>query len=244
MTGDHVPPKGCGNDKPMQVRRLLLGVDGKLRADVAKGRRGVEFFTLCAKCNNARVGGNNDEALADLFTSARAARRSGRWQYKATLRPGAILRSILGHMVAVKTKLDGVHTDRDIRRFLVSGKPLSPSIGVYVWHYGRNDIVIARDFTVLDLIHGEASGILSVIKFGPLALCVAKDGPDLFEHTSFHQYATTAVDERIEVTLDFTQSIALDYPELAQRVNPGLAVLMGQSASEDSISARPAPPRR
>lgn len=100
-----------------------------------------------------------------------------------TIRPGAVLRSVLGHVLAAKVEDDAVTTDEKLRDYFMGKSGLDNDIKVYCWLYPRGATIVSRDFTFVELEgRGEKSpGLLSVVKFFPLAFCVLDGSGQLRE---------------------------------------------------------------
>ena len=232
LTDDHVPTKGWGNDSLIEVRRFL-GEQFKAKQAILKCQGGVFFKTLCRQCNGEVLGGIPDAGLAELVAVCRKQFGREKRTFEAVLRPNAILRSILGHMISLRN-----YTERDmtldvmIRNYLIHGKPLDARIKVYVWPFIIPDrLVIARDFVFADLKSREVSGILNVIKFDPLAVVVQLDGSD-FSAPSFHEFATAGANEEFRLALQFSTVFDPDFPEQAQTVDPKYVVVAGKGFTD------------
>ena len=94
----------------------------------SKSHNGLKWRTLCRPCNGDIVG-RWDPALGD-FTKHAEQMLSPRVVLPRSItlkiRGGAVLRSILGHMVAAKTQGDAVPVDAKIREHLLGKSPLDP----------------------------------------------------------------------------------------------------------------------
>jgi hypothetical protein len=232
LTDDHVPTKGWGNDRLIRVRRLRNDEYSKPAPPITC-RGGVRFRTLCAECNNSRLGGNIDAALAELVAVCKKQFEREKSTFTASLRPSAILRAILGHMVAVRP-----HTERDMtldvmaREFLVQGKPLSPHVHVNVWRFlVPDELVIGRDIVVGDTQTQQTSGILNVIKFYPIAAVVQLDGAT-FDAPSFSEFANVPTSEYLDLTLQFSTPFHPNFPEEAAWLEPRYFQLVGKGYAD------------
>lgn len=147
-----------------------------------------------------------------------------------------VLRSLLGHIAAAKTQDDAVKTDDKIRDYLVGGGPLDPAIKVYCWIYPYRPIVVAKDFTFVEVEGegGKSSGLVSVIKFFPLAFCVLDGSGDLNAEriTTLHEFAKLGSDSLAEIALWRTPIIQPGWPERAM----GNHIVLGGRTYVDSVT--------
>jgi hypothetical protein len=151
-------------------------------------------------------------------------------------RASAILRSVLGHIVAAKTQDDQVPLDGKIRSYLADSEALDPSIKVYCWLYPFLPIVVARDFTfVVVRQNAEGSpGIVSVLKFFPLAFCVVdgRGGLNPEGLTTLHEFATRDTNDLIDLTVWRDPLLPPGWPERSQ----GDHVVLGGRTYIDSVT--------
>ena len=230
LTWDHVPPKVCGNTRFVLVNRLFGDVL-KTPPATSRSRNGTKYQTLCGPCNTFL--GGFDEALGE-FSSEIIAYASGTRDREApfapSIRPSAILRSVLGHLLAAKLDTDSVPIDSWIRDYL-NGLPLDSRLKVYYWFFPYQLTVIARDFTFNDLSNfWNMDGLASVLKFLPLAFLVTDANVPLpFE--TLHQFSALAPSEAVAVPFNFEVSMTPYWPERPQRLH----VVLGGAAFFDAM---------
>lgn len=244
LTDDHVPPQCCGNDKAVRARRLFGGELVARQVDARSGN-GLKFRTLCKDCNG-RILGSWDGALGDF---ARAVKRIARSalelpsQVSLNIQAGAVVRSVLGHIVATKVQDDEVTTDHRIRKYLKGSPALPASFKVYCWLYPFEPTVVSRDFTFVDLQPpGRATpGIVSVIKFYPLAFCLLDGEGKLDEKyvTSLHPYAAMRPSDETTIEFRCKPIVRPEYPQHAYRTHAAV----GGRTYMDSVFAVAENPR-
>ncbi len=230
LTGDHVPPRACGNKNRVKID-LYLAESHREKPVTRTGYRGVEFKTLCAECNNVRVG-SHDGAFGEFVALLRAAAESStRNAYEISFRPSAVIRSILGHVVAAQTVTSSADPEVAIRDFLVNGSPLEQRFKIHYWLYNQSRIVVVPDFVLSDFVMHKVSGILSVTKFDPVVICVEFDGDFPFGVPTLHQHASRASSEIVTDTVDLTPTLHPDFPERGPFFDARYAVVMSELSS-------------
>jgi len=150
---------------------------------------------------------------------------------------GAVVRATLGHIVASKLVIDASSPDVAMRSYLLNNKPLDADMRVQFWHYPYDDMSIARDFVVTDLQNKVKTGILSVIKFRPIALCASFDGPQL-NCPDITQYASLDPTTEVSVHISIADTYASLWPEHASIVNPYHALTVGAAFVESGVETR------
>jgi hypothetical protein len=239
LTDDHIPPQCCGNDKAIVARRIYAEELVARQVD-ARSNNGLKWRTLCRPCNGDIVG-RWDPALGE-FTKQLEAIVSPTLVLPQvvsfSIRGGAVLRSVLGHVLAAKTKSDAVPADSKIREFLRGLGPLHPNVEVYCWLYPYRPIVVARDFTWVELEGGGSAspGLATVIKFFPLAFLIVdangKGSVDSRFMTALHSYATLDEKSVIDVSVCRSPIIAPGWPERTM----GNHVVLGGQTYIDAVT--------
>lgn len=238
LTDDHVPPRCCGNDKEIVARRVYADELIARQVD-ARSRNGLKFRTICKPCNGDLLG-SWDGALGAFAEQARlllAENLVKPARVHLRIRAGAVLRSVLGHMLSVKVQDDDIPVDGKIRDYLLGRAPLDPSIVVYCWLYPFGPTVISRDFTFVEVVGkgGKSPGIVSVIKFFPLAFCIldarGPHGPG-GAVTPLHQFAELDISTEADIEMFTSPIIHPGWPERAM----GNHVVLGGRAHTDSLT--------
>ncbi|TAN30917.1 hypothetical protein EPN29_14210 [bacterium] len=237
LTYDHIPPQCCGNDRAIVARRIYAAELVARQVD-SRSHNGLKYRTLCKSCNG-RLIGRWDDALGEFTRQVEsivspALALPDRVSFN--VRPGAIVRPLLGHVVAAKTQDDAIATDEKIRDYLVRNRALDSAVKVYCWLYPYRPIVVSRDFTFLEVEgeSGKSPGIVSVIKFFPLAFCVLDGAGEVNAEriTTLREFTTMDVDARADIALWRTPVIQPGWPERAM----GNHLVLGGRTYVDSVT--------
>jgi len=243
LTRDHVPPKCCGNDKDVVARRIYADEMIAESIDV-RARGGLRYKTLCETCNGNKVLGGWDDALGEFTAQVETIVDPALdlpQHVTFHVRAGAILRSILGHIVAAKTQDDDSALDHNIREYLLGRAQLDPEIRVYAWLYPYRPIVVARDFMFFQIAGDglQVGGLASLIKFYPLAFCVLDhehSSIDTHFLTTLHELADTAPDASADLVV--WRSPIID-PSWPQRPKGNHMVIAGKTFFDSVTTTEP-----
>lgn len=182
-----------------------------------RSRNGLKYATLCGGCNSKL--GQYDGALAELVTITEAHLKGTdglRTLFRPAVRPGAIVRSLLGHIMSAKLESDEVQLDCWIRDYL-NGQPLNENVWIYFWLYPYPVTTVARDFVFHDgWNHGTSDGMSSVIKFFPWAFLVADEDLDLPLPT-LNQFASLTPAKVISIAVNLEIYMPAFWPERPNR---------------------------
>jgi hypothetical protein len=236
LTYDHVPPRCCGNDRAVVVRRVF---ERELAAPQfgVKSHNGLKFRTLCKTCNSELLG-SWDTAIGDFSRQAAPiALPTVDLPDKVTIsvRPGAIVRSFLGHIIAAKVRDEESKTDATIRAYLTGSAALPATFKVYCWLYPFEPVIVSLDFTFVQIGSPLPSpGVVSVVKFFPLGFCFIDGNGSLAEDhiTALHGFAELAPSETATITLARKPVLDPAYPNLPR----GNHMVLGGRTYTDSIT--------
>ena len=90
--------------------------------------------------------------------------------------PTAIIKAIMGHILAAKTDVCNGDADKATRDYLFNDNAILPSnIRLFCWYYPYDGTIIATDRMDADLING-GSVWYSVLKYYPLAFLLMSNG--------------------------------------------------------------------
>jgi hypothetical protein len=248
LTEDHTPPKCCGRGTPMELRNLrdkMSSADGKWEQQPRQFQAGVSFRSLCERCNTQVLGAKYDPALGEFSAQVRALASSPLTLPHAldvTIRPQAIMRSVLGHLAAqgVERYQKGPYTE-PIRDYLLdSDLPLPSPLRIYYWLYPYRSTVLIRDMARIEhLGSGRGAVAFWLMKFYPLAFMVtlSESSQRLYRMDDLDRFAHLPFKEHVTVRLSLWRLIPGHWPENPQGT---AAVLSGPQA----MIADPLPPRR
>lgn len=191
LTDDHVPPKGTrqvGKVDLLPIAQALQLEPLRSRRGARKFQNGVYFRSICAECNNSRLGATYDPELIKFSNAVSQiyAAKHVRLPLEVNIRcrPGLIARSVLGHLLAI-----GVNrTERTpaldaIRAFVVDvTKPLPEEIDIHYWPYPFQPQVQIRDAVLLDDFFSKQI-VFWCLKYNPVGFIVTFDNkhPELVQ---------------------------------------------------------------
>lgn len=179
LTEDHTPPKGCVRPTALQIQHLMdaLSAEHAVRRK-SSSNNGVRFKSLCARCNNAKLGGEYDPALIS-FTSDVARYATSRIALPPTIQvraqPQKIARAVWGHLAAAAVNGYGQWKDAAALKewFLTGAHALPPGLRMHYWFYPHQPQIIVRGFGFFDTSNPKAIVVGWVMKFFPLAFLIA-----------------------------------------------------------------------
>ena len=241
LSEDHIPPKGTLIKKNFWIDnfgRIFLKSENKPRLKFSQS--GIRFETICASCNNKLS--KYDRKLI-RFASDIQSLIINRENIKSLTKisvnifPNAIMRSVLGHLLAAKTETDNVVPDNKIRSFILNDSlPVHEDIHILYWFYPYSNIRISRDFTMSSK-RGTFSnfGFYSVIKFFPIAFLIS-DLPFYEGLPSLDEYKNLSVNHQSKIELSIFPMKEEDWPESVTEDNHFVA---GGRSFMDSLIAKP-----
>lgn len=240
LTWDHVPPQGGIELKPVEqetiFHRLTTDTENKV---FTISQNGVKFRTICGQCNNYWLGKKYDPVLNE-FALTLGKLLQTTIQLPSVIhirtRPTAIIRAILGHLLAAKAHIDTVVLDDEIRSFFFDeNAPIPKSMHVFYWIYPYTSIVVLRDIA-MPAIRGKFDnyGFFNIIKYFPIAYLIS-DTPSyegLQELTTFRNLKSN---EFAEIPIQLHQVKHPAWPEIIDEQN----MIMGGQSIQSSIHATP-----
>ncbi len=204
LTWDHVPPQGSIDVRPVDVRFWVNHFSQVARhpvnmyegpgtvkeeLDLRHGsQNGLKFYTLCAECNNARLGRRYDPEFNRVSNEVGKAVRAAfeaHLQLPFTIeihaRTHLLLRSVIGHLLAAHCSTDQQQPLRGFDEgfyrnlrdyFLDESLPIPPDIRVYYWPYPSAEQIAITGLGIADR-DGGPHVIGDLLKFFPMAFFVA-----------------------------------------------------------------------
>ncbi|MBD2490209.1 hypothetical protein [Aulosira sp. FACHB-615] len=177
LSDDHVPPKACPPAKSRIISKLLYEMIGYKSFRPRISQNGVVFKTICEDCNNRILGHQYDWALGEFSTRIESFLESSLSlpeSFEVECYPNAVMRSVLGHLLAAKTETDEVVIDNLIRPCIKDKSlPVPDDISIFYWIYPYEETVICRDFVVpIARDKFNEFGFFNLVKFYPLAFLV------------------------------------------------------------------------
>lgn len=221
LTEDHTPPKGCYRPTAMEVFHLHQIASGQPPPRRYTSNNGVRFRSLCATCNNERLGSQHDPALIAFSKDV-----SRVCQFRKTLprdfnvcgKPQRIARSVFGHLAAAAVdgygQLQGYEDRRDW--FLSDNAALPTAFQIYHWLYPVREQVLVRGFG-FTTDFGTGAGNLFfgwLLKFYPLAFLLATNDKGLrLSLPDLDAGGAIGLDDEVELPFRLRPGIHPHFPE-------------------------------
>jgi len=227
LTADHVPPKGCANISPVEIRTLTKALN-KTSEKPRYSQNGVKFRTICSVCNNDRLGGEYDKEIINLANEITQYYRpildSGLSLpsiQKITIKPQRLARAIIGHLLAaepvknVKAKpVDAPFPNKLREYFLDQSQDLPEGIEIYYWLYPSKTHVIIKGCG-LAILGAGCSAVGHIMKFFPLVFYVVHNRPEkmVIPHNMLVIEKTTEIDQLAEIEINYNNVPPIGWPE-------------------------------
>lgn len=237
LTDDHIPPKGAVRISQMEMLHLVAA----LTADppTKKNRisqNGVKFRTICAECNNVRLGRDTDPDLVSLTQQVAAILRSPLTLPRSLglrIRPQRVLRAVVGHVLAygVNRVPAGPFEDALAAYFLDTSMAIPKSFDCFYWLYPYNDQLVVRDAIRMDTRLPEDENILfKLLKFYPVAFLLTWKKPSVFNPPvpNLCDHRSTQFDSEVEAAFNLLPLPPRRWPETPDV--PSACVLYGGDA--------------
>ncbi len=240
LTWDHVPPKGGIELLPVEIDRIASELmSGKQSKKPEISPDGLKFRTLCADCNSLL--GQYDPALNEFALAV------GRFLHPSLhlpnllhleAKPTAIIRAVLGHLLAARLGSVEAFFDPDIRTIVFDPDTAIPdNISVFYWVHPYAQQIVFRE-ALMPKKRGDFSDFqrIGTLKYFPIGFLVT-DAPqyeNLDALTHWRDQPSTAIAEipiRIKEVRD---------PFWPEAPTPSNFLLFGQEGME-SVKAHPKP---
>lgn len=226
LSKDHIPPRSCPPAKPRVVSRLTHKLIGDESFQPKFTQDGQTYQTICRDCNNF-LGSNYDSSLCDLSQKIQRFVESSIIlpdYFEVECQPNAIIRSILGHLLAAKTRTDQEVVDQLIRPCILNPYlPVPEDIHVFYWVYPYDATIIFRDF-MMPSVRGKIKGggleilsvelaIFSLIKFYPIAFLVTYQLSNYERLESLHNFNNFNFKDIANITINLNSGKYFTWPE-------------------------------
>lgn len=239
LSEDHVPPKNCLPAKDLIIKKLWyqMGIDNSFRPRLAQN--GVTYRTICNSCNNL-LGTKYDWILGDFAKKIETFVESTvilPTCFEVECQPNAIMRSILGHLLAAKTETDQVITDQLIRPCILDpSEPIHDDIHIYYWVYPYKEIVVFRDFS-MPAVRGKFHEVafFNMLKFYPIAFLITHQLLQYEGLDSLHKFNQFSPNDKATIPIRLRPVRKKTWPEKCENDN---FIAVGRTIS-DSVHAVP-----
>lgn len=215
LSDDHVPPKGTFKPGTIRVHCYPESHQGEIhRTHIS--HNGLKFRTICSSCNN-NLGSMYDVHLKKFLNRLSSALSSPLILPNPLMikgHPTAIIKAIMGHILAAKTDVCNGDADKATRDYLFNDNAILPSsIRLFCWYYPYGGTIIATDRIDADLINC-GSVWYSVIKYYPLAFLLMSNGNGMSDPnvTELTKYNHNNEQEEIDIPI-YLHKFPIDYPE-------------------------------
>jgi len=238
LTYDHIPPKSCGNES---ITRINFPHNNK---QTENANRGLRFRTICADCNNRRLG-----ILDDNFNKTVKEYRSyvesklifnGKVRFDGDI--NLIKRFIIGHILAgydlpISSETPHFQETSEYRKKLLQyfnndNSALPDTVKIHYWVHNYNNIVFSPAFLyIANLIDEKSIVTCSLLKFYPFGFLIVDYGTTTYRLNlpELKSCDTTKFD------LCFNSDLFLHY-DYPFNVNQGSAIMSTKHAVHYSIN--------
>jgi len=239
LSMDHVPPKVCPSAKNTVISKLFYQMTNNRAFRPRISQNGITFKTLCNACNNS-LGTRYDQCLGDFSRTIESSIESNLIlpsSFEMECRPNAIMRSVLGHLLAAKTETDEVIIDKLIRPCILDPSlPIHDDIHIFYWIYPYEKTIIFRDFG-MPAVRGQFNkpGFFNMIKFYPIAFLITHQLDEYEGLDSLHDFNHLSASARATISIKLNPVRNSTWPEECGMDN----FLIVGSTAKDSIYAIP-----
>lgn len=233
------PPQACPPANSRVISTLLYQIIGDTSFRPRHSQNGVTFKTICNDCNNL-LGSRYDWALgkfARRIESFVESNLSLPESFEVECQPNAVMRSVLGHLLAAKTETDEVVLDALIRPCVIDPSlPIHDDIYIFYWVYPYEETVILRDFC-MPSVRGKLQniGFFNLIKFYPLAFLVTHQLSSYEGLSSLYQFNQLLPSEKRNIQINLRSTRHSRFPEECSENN---FLALGRTA-KDSVYSLP-----
>ena len=238
LTWDHVPPKCCSNDQNVEIASFFDKMKGNNSTERPKiFQNGMKYRTICGDCNSL-LGSKYDDELNKLVKALTRLVNSSLIIppiIKLKVRPLPIIKSVVGHILAAKSQLDGSKCDSIFREFVLNeNAPIPEGLNLYYWIYPFENTIVVRDFAMMNVSGKDdfnKCSILQLLKFFPIAFMLSNVDScySLPSLTSCSKNISKETEREIPIL--FYRSVERFWPE---RISDG-NIMLATSETENAV---------
>lgn len=236
LSWEHVVPQAALFYDELVLTSLKQRIHGKL-VDYRQrfSQNGLKLRTVCSGCNS-RLGRELDPALIDFLRTVKNYAET-KLLYNSVLsincRPNAIIRAVIGHLIAAKFHVEYSEFDEVGRELLFDySKPIPDNLNVFYWAYPFKNIGAFRDVIMLsERGNFNSTSVFQILKCYPVSFLVTdvKEYSDLFPLWGFNSMKPT---KTAIIPLNLFAHHPPDWPESVDEDN----ILAVGQAGECSIT--------
>ena len=240
LSVDHVPPKVCPPIQSRVINKLLYQMTEDKGFKPRESQNGVWYQTICRECNS-KLGSEFDPALGDLCSKIeRLINSQSSLPNSLTIKchPNAVMKSVLGHLLAAKTQTDKVVIDQLTRECILNSKlPIPPDIHIFYWIYPYETTIILRDFA-MPAKRGvlNTTGSFNMIKFYPIAFLITYKLSQYENLLNLDRFNRLSPQDEADIELRLNPVRKMTWPEECKGLEN---YLMLGKAAEDSVFSTP-----
>jgi len=241
LTWDHVPPKGSITLQPVIQKTILEhfteGQGKFIRPSLSQN--GVKYKTICSRCNSDWLGSKYDPSLVSFSKDVGMFLKSNLvFPKKVEIRakPGAIMRALIGHLIAAKTEIDEVTVDKDLRiPFFDVNEMIPEKYHIFYWVYPYHIITVIRDILMpVDRKNLSNTGVYSLLKYFPLGFMLT-DQPYYEGLQELTRFRDLSWDSEVDIPVYLDNVKPYDWPNNVGNGN----IVFGGASFLSSVIARP-----
>ena len=255
LTIDHVPPRGCEPPTRKKIEFALSRYRDRVQ-DVGRpvtaiapriSQSGLNYNTLCSRCNSGLLGTAYDPALID-FSKQVAGRLNSPLHLPSTMtfqiEPQKVARAVWGHMasVGIDRYLKGPHTEAWSEWFHDEALPPPGGSSLFYWLYPYRRTVVGRDLGLLRLGQ-RSSSIVWMLKFYPIAFAWVHPGNNFgYPLHDMTPYLLNGVRSAQQIPLSFRRILheeALERPDTSLMIMAGRENVISTSMPMPAVVLRP-----
>jgi len=241
LTWDHVPPKGGIELHAVEIDRVtseLITEHQLQKPEISHD--GLKFRTLCAHCNSL-LGKKYDPALNEFaLTIGKLLKSSLQFPeiIHIEIKPTAVIRSVLGHLLAARLSIEDSFFDPDIRKTVFdSNMPIPEKLSVFFWVHPYAQQIVFRD-AIIPASRNNFNKLqrIGTLKYFPLGFLVTDihKYENLYDLTHWRKESTST---KVEIPIRLNEIRDPYWPEAPSSNN---FLLLGQEGLE-SVRAHPKP---
>ncbi len=239
LTWDHVPPKGGIDLAPVEIDRVTSHFISNFKLENPEiSNDGLKYRTLCSRCNSI-LGNKYDPALNDFAKTLAKLLNSSLYlpeTIKLSIRPTAVIRAVLGHLLTARLSSVDSFFDPTIRELVLNDEiPIPKNISVFYWIHPFAQQIVFRDALMPSRI-GNFSEFqrIGFLKYFPLGFLVS----DISEYEglgSLSIWRNEPSSKIVEISVRLNQFRGAFWPEAP---SPGNFLMFGADGLE-SLMAHP-----
>ncbi|NLE24291.1 MAG: hypothetical protein GX625_02950 [Clostridiaceae bacterium] len=236
MSEDHIPPRSVQPFLNIVAFNPLNMRTDDYVPNTYYSQNGLKFPTICSSCNSKLQ--KYDASLRHLVHDLRKFANSKLYlpgEIRLAARPNAIMRGILGHLLASKTYVDDCVEDGKFRDCVLDANiPIPDGVFFSYWIYRHHSMKVFRDYIMPRKrgVFAGNPGVFHAIKFQPIAFLVT-DFPEYEGLYTLNKFKSVPLTQEEEILFRLDRNYSEHWPEIVDDKN---FIMMGKSL-EDTRSA-------